>query len=183
MAHFSKPKVLCIFIFELSTAASPNSRGGELIHLTAKAYAAASSSPRTNHPPPRPSRTSSQVTMLDAGLFPNRTWTCQTSTSTRPCPRGIRRDSSHQATRSNQRTGSTTKRHSRPPRTTTAGVPGLRSGMYICSMERTVGGCPDIKGPWRGTGTKKPRDPGLAAWITGFCLVGPTGIEPMTSTV
>jgi hypothetical protein len=30
--YFPNPEVLCIFIFELSTAASPNSRGGELIH-------------------------------------------------------------------------------------------------------------------------------------------------------
>jgi hypothetical protein len=121
-------------------------------------YAAATSSPLRHQPPPEPSRTSSQVAVPERGLFPKRTWTCQTSTSTRPCPRGIRRDSSHHATRSNQRTGSTTMRHSRPPLTTTAGAPCAAVRMYTCSMDETVGWGSDIQDPpeERGRQTKTP---------------------------
>lgn len=107
-------------------------------------YATAASSPLRLQPPPEPSRTSCQVTRADLTLPPKRTWTCQTSTSTRPCPRGIRVDASHHETRSNQRTGSTAICHSRLPLTTVAGIPWAVVRMYTCSMDETIGASSDI---------------------------------------
>ena len=63
------------------------------------------------------------VVSADPTLRPSRAWTCQTSTSTRLRPFGIRRSASHQFTRSNQRTGSAPINHSLPPRTTAWGRP------------------------------------------------------------
>lgn len=161
-----------------STAASPNSRGGGFSNARDDVDQAASATDsRSLQLPPGSSRTRVMVVNAEWGLWPSLTWTCSTSTSTRLLPRGMRRSASHQLTRSNHLTGSALTAHRLPLLITAAGIPLVVVFSTTCSMPVRYG-----RGP---TVTREQKTPPLLAMgrNNGVCLVGPTGIEPMTSTV
>ena len=126
----------------------------------------------------------------DPAFLPSRTWSWRTSTSTLLNPLGIRRRVSHQLTRSNHLTGSAPTAHSLPLLSTAVGLPSVPVLTITCSMPASYGRGPtfSLRERPRGKtqsklrGDKKPRSFRLKAETAGFA-VGPTGIEPMTSTV
>jgi hypothetical protein len=117
-----------------------------------------------------------------------------TSTSTRLLPRGMRRRASHQLTRSNHLTGSALTAHCRPLLMTAVGIPLVVVFSTTCSMPERYGRGTTI---WPALTITPERNTPVADKLhaqktpsllargrnNGVYLVGPTGIEPMTSTV
>ena len=117
----------------------------------------------------------------DLLLFPSLTCNCSTSTSTPLVPFGIRRLVSHQLIRSNHLTGSAPTAHSLPRLSTAVGVPLLSVCTMTCSIPASYARGPTMAAA--GQAKQKPRCSAGLAVQRGFVVVGPTGIEPMTSTV
>lgn len=142
---------------------------GRLFH-----QAASATDSRSLQLPPSPSRTSVMVVNAEWGLFPNRTWTCSTSTSTRLIPRGIRRWPSHQLTRSNHRTGAALTAHCLPPQITVAGFPLAVVLSTTCSIPARYSGGPTINGQSSAMLAAR-RHFGFQTWFWAILKPGQTG--------